>query len=94
MLMMARMAEPDRGTAAWADLSDTQRTIARLVSQAMTNQQIAHRVRLSPHTVNYHLRQIFRKLGIGSRVELAGIARERLTERGADGTGGAPAARS
>jgi DNA-binding CsgD family transcriptional regulator len=32
---------------------------------------------LSPHTVNYHLRQIFQKLGIGSRVELARIVQER-----------------
>ncbi|MGW5083063.1 LuxR C-terminal-related transcriptional regulator [Micromonospora aurantiaca (nom. illeg.)] len=30
---------------------------------------------MSPHTVNYHLRQIFRKLAIGSRVHLAMLAR-------------------
>jgi DNA-binding CsgD family transcriptional regulator len=28
---------------------------------------------LSPHTVSFHLRQVFRKLGISSRVELARI---------------------
>jgi DNA-binding CsgD family transcriptional regulator len=37
----------------------------------MTNQGAARRLHLSPHTVNFHLRTIFRKLGIRSRVELA-----------------------
>jgi DNA-binding CsgD family transcriptional regulator len=53
------------------NFSDTELTIARLVSEGLTNRQIATRVSLSPHTVNYYLRQIFRKLGIQSRVELA-----------------------
>lgn len=61
----------------WHRLSDTERTIAALVSQGMTNRQIASRVFLSPHTVNYHLRGIFRKLQVCSRVELAAIVRER-----------------
>jgi DNA-binding CsgD family transcriptional regulator len=48
-----------------------------MVSDALTNQQIARRLSLSPHTVNYHLRQIFQKLGINSRVQLARIVQER-----------------
>ena len=42
-----------------------------MVGHALTNQQIAKRLHLSTHTVNYYLRQIFRKLGINSRVQLA-----------------------
>jgi DNA-binding CsgD family transcriptional regulator len=72
-MMLVTMVDPDAGPQGWAELSETQRTIARLVSQALTNQQIAHRLYLSPHTVNYHLRQIFHKLRISSRVELARI---------------------
>jgi DNA-binding CsgD family transcriptional regulator len=64
----------------WAGLSDTERTIARLVSQAFTNRQIATRVHLSPHTVNYHLRQIYRKLEINSRVQLAHLAQAHLAQ--------------
>jgi len=47
--------------------------IAQLVARGLTNQQIAKRVFLSPHTVNYHLRQVFRKLEINSRAELAAL---------------------
>lgn len=54
----------------WTSFSDIEQAIARLVAQGMTNRQIATRVRLSPHTVNYHLRVLFRKLGISSRAEL------------------------
>ncbi|MFF4500668.1 LuxR C-terminal-related transcriptional regulator [Streptomyces sp. NPDC001401] len=59
-----------RPASQWESLSETERTIASLVSEGMTNRQVARRVALSPHTVNYHLRAIFRKLGISSRVEV------------------------
>ena len=59
-----------------------ERTIAHLVNQSMTNRQIAKRVVLSPHTVNYHLRQIFRKLDINSRVELARLTQEQYSAQG------------
>lgn len=65
-----------REPAGWESLGETERTIAHLVSQGLTNRQIAKRVFLSPHTVNYHLRQIFRKLGINSRVELARLTQD------------------
>lgn len=71
MVIVVTMVSPDTGEFGWASLTETQQTVAKLVSQALTNGQIARRMNLSPHTVNYHLRQIFRKLGISSRVELA-----------------------
>ena len=52
--------------------------IARLVARGLTNQQIAKRIFLSPHTVNYHLRQVFRKLAIGSRAELAALVHSEI----------------
>lgn len=55
----------------WDVLSDTERIIARLVGDGLTNQQVSNRIYVSPHTVNYHLRRIFRKLDLKSRVELA-----------------------
>ncbi|RLK23200.1 regulatory LuxR family protein [Micromonospora sp. M71_S20] len=65
----AREHRPDAG-GAWESFSGVERAIARLVAEGMTNRQIATRVRLSPHTVNYHLRGLFRRLGISSRAEL------------------------
>lgn len=59
-------------------LTGQETAVAALVGQALTNQQIANRLGISPHTVNFHLRQIFRKLEIGSRVHLARLAETEL----------------
>ncbi|WP_432839194.1 LuxR C-terminal-related transcriptional regulator [Dactylosporangium sp. CA-092794] len=59
----------------WESLTEQELRIARLVGRALTNQQIATRIARSRHTVNYHLRRIFKKLGINSRVELAALAK-------------------
>ncbi|WP_158852309.1 helix-turn-helix transcriptional regulator [Saccharothrix deserti] len=69
----------DAGGEDWGRLSEPERDIARLVGAGMTNRQVARQLYLSPHTVNYHLRGIFKKLGISSRVELARLAHEQET---------------
>jgi DNA-binding NarL/FixJ family response regulator len=56
--------------------------VARLVVDRKTNPQIAAELFLSQKTVETHLRNIFRKVGVSTRVELA-----RVVER-ADGVGG------
>jgi DNA-binding CsgD family transcriptional regulator len=57
----------------WESLTAAERGIAALVSEGLSNRDVARRVYLSPHTVDSHLRHIYRKLGIGSRVELASM---------------------
>ena len=52
-------------------LSQAERGIADLVCQGLTNRQIADLTFVSPNTVAFHLRNIYRKLGIASRVQLA-----------------------
>jgi DNA-binding CsgD family transcriptional regulator len=68
--------QAERPTSGWESLTDTERNVATLVAQGLTNPQVATRMYVSPHTVKFHLRQIFVKLDIGSRVELARTAGE------------------
>jgi DNA-binding CsgD family transcriptional regulator/tetratricopeptide (TPR) repeat protein len=67
-------AEPE--TTGWAALTTSELTVARLVAEGLTNREVAERLFVSPHTVNSHLRHVFSKLGINSRVELARLARD------------------
>jgi transcriptional regulator of acetoin/glycerol metabolism/DNA-binding CsgD family transcriptional regulator len=53
-----------------AGLTDAERSIADLVAQGLTNRQIADRVFVSRHTVDFHLRSIFRKVDVTSRIAL------------------------
>lgn len=58
----------------WGSLTGAEQEVARLVADGLTNRQVARELFVSPHTVGFHLRQIYRKLAIGSRVDLARIA--------------------
>nr|WP_176993301.1 LuxR family transcriptional regulator [Nonomuraea jiangxiensis] len=66
-----------RPATGWESLTKTEWAVATFVAQGLTNKQVAKRMFLSPHTVGFHLRQIFRKLEIRSRVELARLGQER-----------------
>jgi DNA-binding CsgD family transcriptional regulator len=63
------------------DLTERELEVAQLVGEALTNKQIAGRLAMSPHTVNFHLRQIYRKLGTSSRVRLACYMVESLADQ-------------
>jgi transcriptional regulator of acetoin/glycerol metabolism len=69
---------------AWASLTATEQAVAEYVAQGLTNAEIAARVFLSPHTIDYHLRQVFRKLDVRSRVELTRAVVEDDAMGGAD----------
>jgi len=60
----------------WAELTDAERTVTDLVAQGLTNKQTAKRMIMSHHTVDYHLRSVYRKLGVSSRVEVARLLGE------------------
>jgi DNA-binding CsgD family transcriptional regulator len=60
----------------WESLTDAERATAQLAAQGLNNRQIGSRLYISRHTVAFHLRQIFRKLQISSRVQLTRIVVE------------------
>jgi DNA-binding CsgD family transcriptional regulator len=71
---------PDSG---WDALTVMERRIALLVAEGHTNRSAAEELVLSPSTINTHLRAVFTKLDVHSRVQLANVARERRNDAAA-----------
>ncbi len=44
--------------------------VAQFVAQGLSNRDVAAQLYLSPRTIDFHLRNVFRKLGIASRTQL------------------------
>ncbi len=52
------------------NLSQQQSEILELIGRGLRNKEIAERVNIGVRTVKYHTREIFKKLGMDSRMQL------------------------
>jgi len=75
--MSPRTSARTTSSSGWPELSESELAVVRLVATGATNREVGEQLFLSPHTVNAHLRQIFAKLEVRSRVELARLAAQR-----------------
>ncbi|PWG12559.1 helix-turn-helix transcriptional regulator [Streptomyces sp. V2] len=70
-------AAPLRASTSPVDaLTAQQLLVARMAADGATNREIAGRLALSPRTIDHHLRGVFNRLGIRSRIELVRILAE------------------
>jgi DNA-binding CsgD family transcriptional regulator len=67
-------------------LTQTERRVARLVSEGLRNPEIAVRLGISRRTVQTHVSHALEKLQLGSRVELAVRALAEEPPAGGSGT--------
>ncbi len=68
-----------RGSEPPGGLTSRQREVAALVTQGLTNRQIAKELSISEHTVANHIAKILRKLGLGSRSQITAWVVEQRT---------------
>lgn len=57
-------------------LSEREEEILRLLASGLSNKEIANRVFVSENTVKFHLKNIYSKLGVSSRLQATSAARE------------------
>lgn len=71
-----------RATSGWDSLTETEHRVVALVAQRLSNPEVAERLFISRYTVESHLKHIYRKLGLSSRLELAAAAGRRAEVEG------------
>ncbi|WP_324651692.1 helix-turn-helix transcriptional regulator [Georgenia sp. H159] len=68
-----RARRRDPAPSAAPSLTPTESQVADLVARGLATREVAAQLYVSPRTVDFHLRNIFAKLGVTSRAELAHV---------------------
>ena len=64
-----------RPATGWDSLTPTERQVVALAAEGLTSRQIGDRLYISTFTVGSHLRHVYQKLGINSRLQLTAETR-------------------
>jgi DNA-binding CsgD family transcriptional regulator len=73
--------EHTRPSAGWESLTRRERDVVQLAADGLTNPEIAAHIAISRGTVKVHLSNVYAKLGLRNRSELAGeVARRQILE--------------
>ena len=67
----------DLATDAGVILSERETDVLKLVAQGYVNKEIARKLDISGHTVGSHIKNLYRKLAVHTRVQVVRIAQER-----------------
>src|SRR5580693_36725 len=85
-----RPAKIDRPETGWEALTEAESEVVNLAAHGCTNREIADKLFISPHTVNTHVRHVFEKLGVNSRVQLTRLVADRSVQSPRDPRAVAP----
>jgi two-component system, NarL family, nitrate/nitrite response regulator NarL len=77
MFQVAGFPEPGRGE---AKLTARERVVMQAVGDGLKNREIARELWITEETVKFHLKNVYRKLGVSSRDELRRQARDGAPE--------------
>jgi DNA-binding CsgD family transcriptional regulator len=72
------LPRPARPRSGWTALTESERKVAELVSTGLTNRGVARTLHVSTNTVGTHLRSVFTKLDVQSRVQLTNALHDEL----------------
>ena len=61
----------------WPTLSDRETDVLKLVAQGYVNKEIAQRLGIGVATVSTHIKSLYRKLAVHTRVQVVKVAQER-----------------
>ena len=67
-----------RPATGWSSLTEAERRVAKLIGDGHSNKSAASELGVSLNTIGTHLRAVFAKLGIQSRVQLANALHEEM----------------